>query len=92
MSDTEQPSPKKARTERDAVEGFADVFSEERLNRKIANCARATGNSVPQWDEASIEFNPDTPHAVVARGKNGSIVLPMGELIMPVYESRAGAG
>ena len=77
-----EPSPKKARTERDAVDGFSDVFTEDRLGRKIANCARATGKSVPQWDEASIEFNPDSPHAVVARGKHGSIVLPMGEMIM----------
>ncbi len=77
-----EPSPKKARTERDDATGFSDIFAEDRLGRKIGNCARATGPFSPPWDEASIEFNPDMPHAVVARGKNGSIVLPMGEMIM----------
>lgn len=80
MSDGE-PSPKKARTEPSAASGFSDIFAEDRLGRKIANCARATGPFSPLWNETSIEFNPDTPHAVVARG-SGSIVLPMGEMML----------
>lgn len=78
MSDGEQRSPKKQRTD---TGSFVDVFAEDRLGRKIGNCARAGGPFAPPWDPSSIEFNPETPHAVVARGKAGSIVLPMGELM-----------